>query len=494
VRSAAAITRLRLFALLIGFLLLPASSLLAQTSASPNPLSNLNPFIFLRSSGVTVTGGVTYQQVRYNDSCSSGTSSCTVDTFPTVPGSVWAVQAFLPSDNLTIASATSSGGNFSLCPGSECHTYLGGFGNQDFAVNATGSSGTNSVTVNLSGNATTGWGLVFYEALGPNCNGSPCAGALDNANATDNGGVTCQVCTGAAPSVSSTDWVLHSGNYNTGQGVFPWSSPYLTDWFEDGQGFDITTSTPPTFNQVGTGFQFQDVGLAFKFPSAGNYTPPTKIFSLVQAPGNTSFNCSSTCAITVPSTGSSNLLWMEFSSNDSNGVSPPTSSGYISAVTGACSGSWAVPTGTQEFNPSAGSVSMAYCLSSSSGGTTLNVTVTAPGNYWWNYVEEHRSVGSFSLDAASVGAAYNGTATTQPSGISGALSGPDELCFQGIEALTGQFLSQSLYWQPPYNGGGNNANPTWGSTAELPDTANGSAPLWQDTTSETSVVDRECFE
>lgn len=108
----------------------------------------------------------------YSDSgCTVPASSCSV-TFTTAAGHSYFASATTIS-NLTISSI-SGGGTWSLCPASGCHVYSSGTGNEDMAYNPSSSSGSTTITVNLSGSESTYIGINIID-IGTGSGGSPVA-------------------------------------------------------------------------------------------------------------------------------------------------------------------------------------------------------------------------------------------------------------------------------------------------------------------------------
>jgi hypothetical protein len=171
-------------------------------------------------------------------------------------------------------------------------------------------------------------------------------------------------------------------------------------------------------------------------PLGSSGTSPVAGYTLIQATSGTG-NCTTPCAFPVSSTGTGNLLYVQ--------AMIFSGSNFITAVSGACSGSWVIPVASQLGVVGVGSVSSAYCLSSTSGATSI--TVTTNGNSRvriWEYSDS-------SAPAFDVCGTVNNTvaATTQP-GVSLTLATSTEVIIQGaignanitaISSPYGNFLS-----------------------------------------------------
>jgi hypothetical protein len=405
------------------------------------------------------------------DICVATASTCTFPVISTTAGSVW-VALVGTSNNVTI-TATSG---WTLCPSSACHNFDALGFNWDIAYSTSGSSGTTSITVNLSGAAGPTTGDLFYinfiELLPP-------AGFT---GAYDTGGIvhsaSCTTCSGVALTLTGTDAVIQATTGGDHTSFSQFSSPYFTEYISNagnvtGVALNTTSGTAPTIVAQPSG-PMDGAAIAFK-STAGTFTPPTPVFSLVNLASTVNdsevwLNCSPTCSLTIPSTGTGHLLFVQVS--DESGTN-------LSAITGG--GTWVIPSGSNTCakNNSGITTSCAYVLSSSSGATTLNMTMTgSSGNIGVMYYEVARTSGSFVLDAQNSTSIT--TVASPQSGQGLTLTGTNDVIFQEIASADANVpLAQSLYPQPLLKTSqaqvfaNNNA-----STGVLLNSTNGAAPSY----------------
>jgi hypothetical protein len=361
-----------------------------------------------------LASGWTVVQNNIQNGCTAGSNTCsfaactgganTECIAPTVAGSSWIVAA-LTANNVTISSVTGGGGTWSLCPSSQCHGFDSGLGNNsDLAYNLSGTTATQTFTVNLSGNSSGYFVIQFAEVLPP----TGYTASFDvGGNHADTGCTTS--CAVASVSLSATDFVLQCCEFSMnpwhGIGGKPWDSPYLTSPVGNGIGLNIPagTTSPAVAMVNGTGTGFVSSTLALK-SSAGPFifTGSTNL-SLVQytLPTNTGagsagqVNCTPACpALTAfSSTGSGNLLVL---------IEGDTGSSHrnLSSITDNQSETWTVPTGAGSCGLNAG-VSCAYVLSSTAGVTSITPTLagtTGGASAGFSLWEFHRTTGSWTLD------------------------------------------------------------------------------------------------
>lgn len=122
----------------------------------------------------------------------------------------------------------------------------------------------------------------------------------------------------------------------------------------------------------------------------------------VQTSTSSSMNCNPTCSVTIPATGAGHLLVLQYRTGYG-------SLAYMSSVTGG--GSWV--TGCRAVNSAYGTIAdLAYALSSTSGATSLSVTLSHydPGAV---FVSVEYSGGTFTADGSCVAAADQ-SALTNP--------------------------------------------------------------------------------
>ena len=430
----------------------------------------------------------TFLQDFQNTFCVGGSSTCTFTGttqgfVPTIAGSVWVAYAFSgggPNSMGHITSVTGGGGTWNLIPSQKCYAVQAAFLASDCAYNVSGSAGTNIITVTVSAPPSNTWVIGFAEFLPPP--GSVVS--LDDAE--QNSSASCTTCVGPTLSLSATDAVFSVGiswNGSTATGLQAFNTPYLTDEGMNAVALNMSSFTAPSFSQSSAG-QMVYSSIAFR-STARVFTPPSTIFTAVALTQNPSatFNCTPVCpAMTIPSTGSGHLLFLQSANL--------TASSYISSVSGG--GTWVVPAGCQINLSGVGPLSCAYVLSSSSGATSVTVTMSSSSVNGFVLYEVSRSSGSFVLDA--IGTSQR-TASFLPLGQGLTLSGTDDVIFQGIMDGGGAWPSSPnrypYYWSN--NAYGNNFLAENASSAMLMDTANGTAPTWYNPQNSVTAVHAVAF-
>lgn len=398
--------------------------------------------------GAALSPGWTFIQDQ-GWSCSPGSSSCAAPAqsgsgnfiIPTTAGSVWFISTFTGNTNITISSVTGGGGTW-VVPAA-CHAFNSGHDDVMCAYNLTGTTGTTGFTVNYSGNTVTYDAVQFVELLPP----AGYSASFDVAGSNSSG--SCTVCNGASLTLTSTDAVVEAMDYDfavAGASFHPWSSPLITDYqfAIDGIGLNVPSgSLTPTNTFTGNTAFSGTVAAAFK-TSAGAFTTPAPVFSLVNTASNPAGNgitCNTTCTLTVPATGSGNLLILVAGDVGNNNA-------VLSSVTGG--GTWVVPAGCQASATTSGTVSCAYVLSSTAAATTLNITMSAnPGttNMGFGYFEISRTSGSFLLD--TVAAVTRVTGNYLPTGAGLTLTGTNDVIIHGYAASGG--ISDVQFYPQPYS-------------------------------------------
>jgi hypothetical protein len=433
----------------------------AQTGATPQ--SAVNP------------GGWTFIQDSIATFCTSG-SSCNITTgnmLPTTAGSVWIVR-IKTGNNLTISSVTGGGGTWTICP--NCHIFNGTNQNLDAAYNLSGTGGTTSVTVNLSQASSGSFQVHFIELLPP-----PGSTASFDAAGTVNS-PSCTTCRAVGLTLSGTDAVFQTYGGNGTQGWNSWSSPYITDGAGYGVGLNVNSGTAPTVAMTSpNGAIF--MALAFK-SSLGTFTPPAAQFSLVNYTSPVGgINCNPTCSLTIPSTGSGHLLYIE---------AGDIVNSHIVSINGG--GTWVIPSGGNSCQISfslAGNnaLSCGYVLSSTPGTTSLGVTMSGGGATAFAVSEIASASGSFSFDTQ--GSTTN-SASFNPKGQALTLTGTNDVIFQSI-FVPGGTSSENFYPLPYIDGQGHQFFNNEAAQATLLNTASGAAPLWVDQQNQTTVVSGVAF-
>jgi hypothetical protein len=461
---------------LIGLILLLATPCLAQrqtfyaqniapVSSSTFPGWQFRQDVYDGSNGTT------------NGSCGAGTKCTIVLNGITTSSSksAWVV-AIATTNNVTISrvctndtTCASGNDNWTLCATSGCHQNNASLGlpNEDMAYNVNGTVSSSSFTVILSGSSGSTILMWIFEVIPP----SGFTPSFDGAAVATH--ASCSTCTMAAPSVSGTDAVFHFPNPTLTQAtVNPASSPYFQDFNGTVFGMNITSSTAPTFTQ--TSGAFMDSAIAFKTTSAFTSDSGNSLFSIFSATSQTfagiSCNASPGCTVTIPSTGTGDLIYIQ-------GVN--INGDNISSVTGA--GSWTVPSGANTCQvaltaDASDVLSCAYNLSSSSGTTTLTIKTSGTASFSFNIFEVSRSSGSFTLDVQS--ATQNATSLSPP-GSAVTLTGANDVIFQSLLCPGGcNEISYYPYSSTNTNGGnGPNFSGNSASVARL-NTNDGTAPIW----------------
>ena len=208
------------------------------------------------------------------------------------------------------------------------------------AYNTTGTTGTDSISLTISGNASSYWTVAFIELLPP----SGYTASYDTSNAV---GTTtaCTTCTGVGLTLAQTDAVVEFADYPSvgvnATTLNAWSSGFMTDVEWNGIGLNLPsgTLTAPTMTLNGSATFLSANAIAFN-TTANAFTIPTPVFSAVaySLSASQAFQtCNPTCTLTITSTGSSHLLVLS--------AFTETTGEYISSVSGA--GTWVVPTGCE---------------------------------------------------------------------------------------------------------------------------------------------------
>lgn len=406
----------------------------------------------------------TYVQDSITTGCIVGSSSCTLavnngNSITTTAGSVL-VAIVSTGNNVTISSVSGGGGVWTAC--ANCHVFMASPArNIDAWYNVSGSGGATSITVTLSGSSSGLFKIDLIEILPP-------AGSTAAFDA--GGGVSsasCVTCTGVGLTLTATDAVVQFQGIHDPNGWNAWSSPWTTD--TQGNAIYLNASggtlAAPTVvmanNQAGAVIN----ALAFK-STAGPFTPPARPISVVSYTNPQGINCAPNCSLTIPSTGSGHLLYIEAANLTST---------RIASVSGG--GTWVAPNGsnTCAIVLSGGfSLTCAYALSSTPGATSLNVTMSGNSNNYFAIYEVASTSGSFAFDAqGSVTVPFTNT----PQGPTLTLSGTNDVIFQSA-FIPGGTSSVSRY-PIPYNVGNDaqffNAQ---AANAALLNTADGTGPFW----------------
>lgn len=407
--------------------------------------------------------------------CTGNSNSCDLGTaqgvLPTSTGTVWVVYIHTPN-NVTITSVSGGGGTWTLCPASSCHVFNSAIGaNVDMAYNLTGTAGTTHVTVTLSGSAGAFFGSNFVEIAPP----SGTTASFDASGATSS--ASCMTCTAVGLTLSATDAVIQMFGGNGPSAWNSWSSPYFEDMASNGIGLNVSSGTAPTVTVQSPGGGVFTT-LAFK-STAGIFTPTAAQLSMVSFTNPTGVSCSPSCSLSVPSTGSGHLLYVEAGDLSSN---------RISSISGG--GTWAIPSGANTCQitlSGSDALSCAYALSSTAGATSLHVTMTGTCNCSFTIWEVATTTGVFALDAQ--GSTTN-SASFYPHGQTLTLSGSNDVIFQAI-FVPGGTSGDTLY---PYTSQNsiNFFNTNAAVVARL-NTNDGTAPIFVDQQNNATAVSGIAF-
>lgn len=190
-----------------------------------------------------------------------------------------------------------------------------------------------------------------------------------------------------------------------------------------------------------------------------------RTWTLVQVKDNVTCTSGTTCAVTVTSTGSGNLLVAGVMNFGAQTVS--------SVTAGACSGAWTTPSPSAAFSSGIGSVDMKYCLSSVAAQTSITITggsafgTNGVGVIW----EFSSNVGSIARDSgATPSGTKSDTTCTACAGVTLTLSGNNNAtallaaCGGTCSALTGTGCTNDLA-NPNGNAIGHCINTTGNLTA-----------------------------
>jgi hypothetical protein len=200
----------------------------------------------------------------------------------------------------------------------------------------------------------------------------------------------------------------------------------------------------------------------------GAGAPVGGTWTLVQKTGYQT-SSSSPASVTVTSTGTGHLLVLMGHTN--------TGTTTVSSVSGA--GTWSIPAGCHvNGGGSIGGTDCAYNLSSTSGVTSISITLSASGTSTWIFYEYSFSGSSFSLD--TTGTVTDGTAGTSLAGVGLTLAGTKDVIVQGLFTSGGNVTGVST----PYS---NFQGTSFTGQADLENTSSGTAPTWTNSNSQTAA-------
>lgn len=193
--------------------------------------------------------------------------------------------------------------------------------------------------------------------------------------------------------------------------------------------------------------------------------PAHATFTFTQAKTNNACGGTSTCAITVTSTGAGHSAVLGLMASIST---------TISSATG-CSTSWTTQANTATGNSTAGFTSMAYCLSLSGSSTTITLTSSNSTYVGVGTFLEMSSGNSISFD---VSGSNLQSCTTSCAGTALTLTGSNDLivtiasCGGTCSAINLSYVAEPATPWPQGDG-----------YAYLANTASGTAPTWTQTSS-----------
>lgn len=202
-------------------------------------------------------------------------------------------------------------------------------------------------------------------------------------------------------------------------------------------------------------------------------------FSAGNAGGAESLTCvTTTCTLTVPSTGTGHALMLGAMNAAGSGIT-------ISSVSGGCS-SWVVDASAHKSSASITDMNGAYCLSSTSGATSVVVTFsTTAGTAVVMMYEASWSGSSITHDTT---ASTQNAASATPSGQALTLTGTDAV-MQFVTSAGGTVTTVNAPYTTLFKNsdpaGGGAFSFTGGSAALNP---TGSAPTWTLSASQPTLV------
>jgi len=185
---------------------------------------------------------------------------------------------------------------------------------------------------------------------------------------------------------------------------------------------------------------------------------------------NSAYCTTSPCVLTVASTGANNVLVVAAFGSSASGD-------YITAASGG--GTYTIPAACQVGAGAIGSVSCAYVTASSSGVTSVSVSVTGLGSFGNVYFWEWKpSTGSATYDTAST--VNDAVASTTPAGVGLTLTGTSDVIMQVLAQVTGNPTAISSPYTIETSG-------AFFAGAYATNQSSGSAPTWTASTSATAV-------
>ena len=350
-------------------------------------------------------------QIKPTSQCVNNTNGNIV---PTVAGSIWILQTMTPTSATITSICTGAGCTGTSAGWTHCTNCV--IGNNFFLdayynlcqPQSNCPVGTTTVNFVMSGSVAF-LNSNFVEILPPDgtfCGqaaGTFCTPSLDTSGHAVGSNCNATPCSAVSLTTTATDFIWQNPGGNGQVQWNSWSSPYVQD--ANGGAFlpntPVGTIAAPTVQMVNNaGVEF--VALAFK-STAGTFTPPTPQYSIVNfsafSPG--SQTCGA-CTLTIPTTGSGHLLYLEAADEAGSTVSAVS-------WTGTNGGTWVVPSGsnTCQFAQTLGvsgaggplnaGFGCAWVLSTTAGATQVHVTMTGSGQTNFAVYEIASTIGTFSL-------------------------------------------------------------------------------------------------
>jgi hypothetical protein len=415
--------------------------------------------------------------------CTTGTTTCQFQVISTTAGSAGMIFVAVGNSSSAHLSSVSGGGTWTVLPSSECNSSNATAGTVDCAYNPAITTGTTSFTTTVSASATGFYAAELFEYALP---AGATSASLDEGCSTSGCGTnftsSCTTCSGVALTTTATDVIAQfndCGPAATGWNDF--SAPYFTDIFTNAIDLNsvVGSISAPTYTQS-TGYCLF-AAIALK-SNLGTFTPitPSPNFALVNYTQVTPGACTS-CVVTIPSTGSGNLLYII----DSNpGAATITASDGTDTFT-PCVAANIIITATND------SLTCVYTDSLTAAKTSVTVMQSVSTAPSIGIYEVSRNTGTFAIDGQNAsqrtvtGQIFNGQTLT-------GLTGSNDVCFQGTYNPGGA-IGPSLYMQPRPGGNLGGVTGGEGSAAIRLNDASGTAPVWITNQNVASAVNGVCF-
>ena len=266
------------------------------------------------------------------------------------------------------------------------------------------------------------------------------------------------------------------GTYSSAQTVaITCSSANTVPWYSLNGGSTLVQASPTSSISTPSTLVAQcrnnsSGGWTDSVATSGLYTINSATISLAQQVRTSSCTASSTCVLTISSTGAGNAA-----------VIMGSGTYAIASVSGG-SGTWVVPAGCQVSGGA--TLSCAYNLGLSSGSTSITVTwaSTPAAGARLDYREFSTTGTSFTLDSGGsggLGTITNGTASTTQPGVALTIGGTVDVIVQQMNFSGGTPSGVTVY--------SNFSGSSFTAAANLLNTTSGTAPTWTNSSSNTSI-------